>query len=550
MPGPATRSRSATRESLPRRRLDARLRHPRRLGQGGGTEALPRRPARSTSRSRTTRSGARPSPSSRSGWASDRRRCRSEGDLADLRVYRRTLSPEDVRELAAAPVLAVARMPPARRSKAQAEAAARYYRTQVDVAWRRRKSVWRRLGKREVGARVAGPDRDGDGGPADAAADLRPEAGPVRHAGHEPEGRAGRPGLPGPLPAGRRPPTAWAWPAGSSSPENPLTARVAVNRLWQQHFGTGLVKTAENFGLQGEPPSHPELLDWLATEFVAHRLGREGHAPADRHQRDLPADRRRPRPALDPARPREPAAGPRAHGSGCRPSWSATTPWRSRDCSTDRLGGPSVKPYQPAGLWEELAGGAGEAPYVQDKGPRPLPPQPLRLPQADGAPSRHGQLRRPQPRDLPGQAGPHQHAAPGPRAAQRRDLRRGRPPPGPPDADRGGPIAPGIGSTFGLPPSHRADAQPRPSCASLLARPGPLSPDLPAPIRPWRPRLDPPRREPDRPERSTRLELAAYTATAERHPEPRRDDHAGMTWQWQWSVSGRAWSADASDEIA
>ncbi len=151
-----------------------------------------------------------------------------------------------------------------------------------------------------------------------------------------------------------------------ASPANPLTARVAINRLWQQHFGMGLVKTAENFGLQSEPPSHPGLLDWLATELV--RTGwnlkamqrlivtsatyrQSSKAPVSLIQRD-PENRllaRGPRFRL-------PAELVRDNALAISGLLSST------------VGGPSIKPYQPAGLWDELAGGAGEGAYVQDQG--------------------------------------------------------------------------------------------------------------------------------------------------------------------------------------
>jgi hypothetical protein len=150
------------------------------------------------------------------------------------------------------------------------------------------------------------------------------------------------------------------------SPEHPLTARVEVNRIWQHHFGVGLVKTAENFGIQGEPPSHPELLDWLATELIRtgwdvkamHRLIVTS-ATYQQSSRVPPALL-----AHDPEN-RLLARGPRFRLSAEVVRDNALT---IAGLLAPRLGGPSVKPYQPAGLWEELAGGAGEGPYIQSKG--------------------------------------------------------------------------------------------------------------------------------------------------------------------------------------
>ena len=136
-------------------------------------------------------------------------------------------------------------------------------------------------------------------------------------------------------------------------PEHPLTARVTVNRFWQEVFGTGLVRTAGDFGTTGELPSHPELLDWLAVDFREHRwdvkrLFRQLVTSATYRQaavttaEKVAADRdnrllsRGPRFRMDAEMIRDQALA--ASGLLVR-----------------KIGGPSVKPYQPDGVWSAVA---------------------------------------------------------------------------------------------------------------------------------------------------------------------------------------------------
>lgn len=149
--------------------------------------------------------------------------------------------------------------------------------------------------------------------------------------------------------------------------QNPLTARVFVNQVWQEFFGKGIVKTSGDFGMQGELPSHPELLDWLAVDFMEHgwnikRLVKQMVMSATYRQSAVVTPEKL---ATDPdniflAR----APRYRIHAEFVR-----DVVLSSSGLLVPKIGGPSVKPYQPAGLWEGATSGRGLlSMYVQDHG--------------------------------------------------------------------------------------------------------------------------------------------------------------------------------------
>ena len=134
---------------------------------------------------------------------------------------------------------------------------------------------------------------------------------------------------------------------------NPLTARVTVNRFWQQIFGTGIVRTSDDFGSKGEAPSHPELLDWLAMEFRDSRWDVKDffrllvtsstyRQSAEATTEKIEKDREN----------RLLARGPRFRMDGEMVRDYALA---ASGILMPTIGGPSVKPYQPAGVWEAVA---------------------------------------------------------------------------------------------------------------------------------------------------------------------------------------------------
>ena len=278
------------------------------------------------------------------------------GQLDDLRLYNRALTREQVEDLALHhPMRVILSGVIGKPSKNDAERARTYYLTyaapeSLRTAYRELKTLQARqddLVKQIPTTMVMAEMKK----PRDtfilARGDYRNQTDKV-----QPGVPAMLPPLPKDAPLNRLTLAKWL-----VDPGHPLTARVAVNRYWQSYFGVGLVKTQEDFGVQGEPPVNPELLDWLATEFIRTGWNVKGM------QRLIvtSATYRQSSKTTEALREKDPenrllARGPRVR---LQAELIRDTALAASGLLNDAIGGPSVMPYQPKGIWEELAFGDG-----------------------------------------------------------------------------------------------------------------------------------------------------------------------------------------------
>jgi hypothetical protein len=288
------------------------------------------------------------------------------GLVSDARLYSRRLSPVEVATLSnAAHFEKILAIDPGKRTKGQVDELFGYYLENVD---KKTMSLQKQIAMLEAEKRKI-QDKSVITLVMEEKQDMEPVAYVLKRGEYDQPGEEVRPAVPEVLPpmANDLPRNRLGLARWLTSREHPLTARVVVNRFWQELFGTGIVKSTENFGVMGEPPSHPELLDWLAAEFVesgwdVKHLFRlmvmsgtyRQSSAADAGQREFdPENRllaRGPRFRLDAEMLRDQAL----FVSGLM---------------VDTMGGPGVKPYQPGGLWKVVAYPKSDtANFKQDEG--------------------------------------------------------------------------------------------------------------------------------------------------------------------------------------
>ncbi|HTD68358.1 MAG TPA: DUF1553 domain-containing protein [Candidatus Limnocylindria bacterium] len=292
-----------------------------------------------------------------------------QGLIDDVRFYDRALKPEEVLELFAYPNLLTAKLPAEKRDKEQATALKKFFRehratdflaarARLDTLQKEKKDLLDKIPDSMVMEEMEKP--------RDTFVLVR---GNYQSKGEKVT--AGTPKCWPPLPSGE-PANRLSLARWLVAPNNPLTARVTVNRYWAMFFGTGLVKTSNDFGSQGDRPSHPELLDWLADEFMSP------HGPQELNRISGTWDIKRiVRLIATSAAYRQSAVvnkeklerdpynrlltrGPRLRLDAeiIRDNALAVS-----GLLNSKIGGPSIKPYQPPGIWSGT-----DHTYEQSKG--------------------------------------------------------------------------------------------------------------------------------------------------------------------------------------
>ncbi|MDA0835570.1 MAG: DUF1553 domain-containing protein [Planctomycetota bacterium] len=285
-----------------------------------------------------------------------------KGRLDDVRIYERLLSDAEVAALASAdvisPILAIA---PEQRTEDQQKTITQFYLTNHDEAYR---AVESKLGEMRTQADDVAKQASSITVMIMQEMETPRETFVLTRGAYDQHAQKVEPGTPAFLPAlpDNAPPNRLGFARWLVSPEHPLTSRVTVNRFWQIAFGTGIVGGVGDFGTQGEWPSHPDLLDWLAVEFIesgwdVKALMRLLVTSATYRQSSV----LRPELAdIDPQN-RLLARSPRHRRSAEMVRDHALM---VSGLLVEHVGGPSVKPYQPAGLWLETSNRG----YEQDSG--------------------------------------------------------------------------------------------------------------------------------------------------------------------------------------
>ena len=268
----------------------------------------------------------------------------------DFRLYARTLTAEEVKRLPFEDYAAeITSRPPSQWDRDQWHVVSDFYFANVDESSKAINSQIQQLD--------AQLDKLSEGGDLSIVAQEKPSVAYADvltrgiYTARKERVEANTPHFLPPLPAGA-PHNRLALAQWTVSPENPLTARVTVNRMWNELFGAGLVETTEDFGIMGQRPSHPELLDWLAVEFresgwdIKHMYKLMVMSAAYRQS------------AV--STPQQLARDPKnlllAHGPRFRmdAEMLRDIALQSSGLLIDKIGGPSVKTYQPANVWESV----------------------------------------------------------------------------------------------------------------------------------------------------------------------------------------------------